>query len=110
MLSEDGVWDGESPWVLLIRHRYEALGLHRWNNDRVNGTCRLLHTDVYTLCAVCGALERSTVRRHLKKDSWPTELTVQFFALENDKCRVPIPDPKTAFSVAAFNMEADSCQ
>lgn len=79
------LWKGPSPWVTIIRRRYEAQKLHLWDNERVWQLCRTVGCTVPELCAWAGETRAATVGMYLKEDRWPMHLTLHFFKLERFK-------------------------
>ena len=97
------LWLGDSPWVAVAKAEYEMLGLDRWNNDRVNRLCGLLHCTAFDLCAICGVVKRSTVESYQRKNQWPMVLTLHFWKLERVRVRMNTPDIQDVLAAKIFN-------
>ena len=92
VLEDDFLWEGDSPWVETIRYEFERLHLDDWNNARVFKTAELLHCTIFELCAIAGLFDRDEVAKLIKKNRWPTTLTVQWNKLVRFRTGLRSPD------------------
>jgi hypothetical protein len=102
MSQDEGLWQGESPYIQSIRIQYERAGFDKWGTERVNGLCRLLQTDVYALCALCGEFRRSRVMRWCESGKWPIYMTLQFWKMERVRMHQTSPDQQDMLAAQLF--------